>query len=191
MKETEITVQVLMPLALAINKLEEKGYTLEEKYTMRDRYFTHFSNKEISTVSYEKLIKNSLLIRTITSNNSSYSQLTYKNKEYNTNREVISEQKYVCKIESEESAYNILSSMGLNSYLTVNQKLWIFKNNKTHFSLQEVENLGLFIEIEQQNGMENLSSEEKVQKLIEIANSLNLKLGNSYSCKKVEMLLKK
>ena len=191
MKETEITVQVLMPLALSINKLEEKGYTLEEKYTMRDRYFTHFSNKEISTVSYEKLIKNSLLIRTITSNNSSYSQLTYKNKEYNTNREVISEQKYVCKIESEESAYNILNSMGLNSYLTVNQKLWIFKNNKTHFSLQEVENLGLFIEIEQQNGMENLSSEEKVQKLIEIANSLNLKLGNSYSCKKVEMLLKK
>ncbi len=191
MKETEITVQVLMPLALAINKLEEKGYTLEEKYTLSDRYFTHFSNEEISTISYEKLIKNSLLIRTITSNNSSYSQLTYKNKEYNTNREVISEQKYVCKIESEESAYNILSSMGLNSYLTVNQKLWIFKNNKTHLSLQEVENLGLFIEIEQQNGMENLSSEEKVQKLIEIANSLNLKLGNSYSCKKVEMLLKK
>lgn len=191
MKETEITVQVLMPLAFAINKLEEKGYTLEEKYTMRDRYFTRFSNEEISTISYEKLIKNSLLIRTITSNNSSYSQLTYKNKEYNTNREVISEQKYVCKIESEESAYNIFSSMGLNSYLTVNQKLWIFKNNKTHFSLQEVENLGLFIEIEQQNGMENLSSEEKVQKLIEIANSLNLKLGNSYSCKKVEMLLKK
>ena len=191
MKETEITVQVLMPLAFAINKLEEKGYTLEEKYTMRDRYFTRFSNEEISTISYEKLIKNSLLIRTITGNNSSYLQLTYKNKEYNTNREVISEQKYVCKIESEESAYNIFSSMGLNSYLTVNQKLWIFKNNKTHFSLQEVENLGLFIEIEQQNGMENLSSEEKVQKLIEIANSLNLKLGNSYSCKKVEMLLKK
>jgi len=39
--------------------------------------------------------------------------------------------------------------------------------------------------------MKDMLPEQKAQELVKIANSLNLKLGTDYNCKKVQMLLNK
>lgn len=57
--------------------------------------------------------------------------------------------------------------------------------------VQVIENLGIFIEYEEDDGMTIIKQQEKIDYMCNVVNSLNLKLGNDYFCKKVFMLLNK
>lgn len=57
--------------------------------------------------------------------------------------------------------------------------------------VQVIENLGIFIEYEEDDSMTIIKQQEKIDYMCNVVNSLNLKLGNDYFCKKVFMLLNK
>ena len=67
----------------------------------------------------------------------------------------------------------------------------MFRKDNIGFAIQDVKNLGLFVEIEEFDHMHSMTSEQKIQELVKIAKSLNLKLGTNYNCKKVQMMLDK
>lgn len=75
---------------------------------------------------------------------------------------------------------------GLNNYAAVKKILMFIRN-----IVQVIENLGIFIEYEEDDSMTILKQQEKIDYMCNVVNSLNLKLGNDYFCKKVFMLLNK
>jgi len=86
---------------------------------------------------------------------------------------------------------HILSLAYLNNYVNLRTQIFVYKKENVIFALQEVENLGVFIEYEENNKMENMQSEQKRTLIISRLNELGLDLGIDYNCKKVYMMLHK
>lgn len=80
---------------------------------------------------------------------------------------------------------------GLNNYSAVKNNSYVYKKDEIVFIVQIIENLGIFIEYEEDDNMTIMKQQEKIDYMCNVVNSLNLKLGNDYLCKKVFMLLNK
>ena len=192
MKETEITVEVLDSFLSTKNTLEQQGFSCIETFTMTDKYYSLLKQEKIKNLSFQNIIKNSFLIRHITSNNcSTYNALIYKNKIFNDLGQVIEEEKVQTTVENTEKVCDILRLAGFHSYITIQSTNLVYKKDNVEFVVQDVNNLGLFIELEELEHMETLKPEEKINQLINILKQLKLPLGDNFHCNKLEMLLKK
>lgn len=80
---------------------------------------------------------------------------------------------------------------GLNNYSAVKNNSYVYKKDEIVFIVQIIENLGIFIEYEEDDSMTILKQQEKIDYMCNVVNSLNLKLGNDHFCKKVFILLNK
>ena len=64
---------------------------------------------------------------------------------------------------------------------------FVYSVDGIEFAIQEVEDLGTFIECEENNSIENLSDSEKFEFLKRFVYSLDFNIGNNFSVKKVYM----
>ena len=188
MKETEITVQVFNSFEEINKKLLKEGFVVVENYQLNDWYFSKLES--IEDVSYLYLMNNSFLVRQILSDKEKI-QLCYKQKELDEEGNVINEEKTKTNLTSLSEAIEIFKKAGLNNYCIVKNNSYVYRKNEICFVVQIIENLGIFIEYEEDETMMGKSEKEKFDYMISIVNSLGLKLGNDYSCKKVFMLLHK
>lgn len=186
----EVTVQVFENLNEVQEKLDNLGYEFLESYVMEDSYFSRFDMEEIEFLDFETLSKNSLLVRKIL-NEHPVSFFLHKNKSFDKNGDVVNEEKIAVKVSEPEIIKEILKSSNLNNYLNFATRIFVYKRENIIFALQEVENLGLFIEYEEDNTMENLQADQKRSLLISRLKELGLKLGEDFNCKKVFMHLHK
>jgi len=189
MKETEITVQVFNNLDEIKSILNNLGFSIIEEYSMTDYYFSKYSADELKNFSYQDLIKNSFLVRDIKDANPKI-LLTYKNKELDKLGNVIGEEKIKCRLGILQNAIDIFNSAGLNNWCVLDQKIIVFKKEDICFAIQDVKDLGIFIEYEEDDSMKNLSPNEKISLMLDTLKQLNLNLGTDYSCKKVYMKFK-
>ena len=187
MKETEITVQVFEDFDTIKSKLVGQGYAIVEEVIMKDYYFSKYPMEELKEFEYKKIMKNSFLVRCVESENERDLKVVYKDKEVDENNNVISEQKYSCKIADPDTMIKIFQCANLTCWCEVKQTMYEFNNGVTHFALQDVEGLGLFIEYEEDESMDGLSEYEKIEVLLNRLRALDLKIGDDYSCKKVLM----
>lgn len=189
MKETEITVQVFNTLNEIKTTLQNLGFLIIEEYLMEDYYYSKYSADELKTFSYQYLIKNSFLVRDIKDENPKI-LLTYKNKELDELGNVIGEEKIKCRLGILQNAIDIFKSAGLNCWCNLTQNIIVFKKDDICFAVQDVKDLGIFIEYEEDDSMKNLSPNEKITLMLNTLKQLNLNLGTDYSCKKVYMKFK-
>ena len=189
MKETEITVQVFNSLDEIKTNLQNLGFLIIEEYLMEDYYYSKYSTSELKTFSYPDLIKNSFLVRDIKDDNPKV-LLTYKNKDIDSFGNVIGEEKIKCRLGLLQNALDVFNSAGLNCWCTLNQHIIVFKKDNICFAVQDVKDLGIFIEYEEDESMQNLTPNEKIKLMKNYLNQLNLNLGTDYSCKKVFMKFK-
>ena len=187
MAETEITVQVFEEKDVVLKKLEDKGFKLSEHFFMRDYYFSKFGVDELKRMEYADIIKNSFLVRNVGDD----VYILYKNKELDENNNVISENKTSIKIEDEYVAVDLFLNAGLNNWCSLVQEMYCFKKEDMEFAVQVIDDLGVFIEYEEDEIIAHLKPEEKINVLLEKVKSLGLKIGADYSVKKVyEKLMK-
>ena len=186
----EVTVQVFEELEIAQEKLKNMGFEILEKYTMEDSYFSRFDMEEIKILDFATLSKNSVLIRKIL-NDHPANYFIYKNKSFDENGDVMNEEKVRTKVSEPEIIKEILWNANLCNYANFRTDIYVYKKEDIIFTLQDVENLGLFIEYEEDNTMENLQSEQKRALIISRIKELGLNLGEDFNCKKVYMFLHK
>ncbi|MBQ7351679.1 MAG: hypothetical protein IJW59_02285 [Clostridia bacterium] len=191
MKETEITVQVFEDVDKVKNKLINRGFKIAEEFLMIDYYYSKYSIEELKGFDYKKLLENSFLVRKVLSQSKTCTLLLYKDKVIDEDNNVIAEQKYSCDIENEEMALKIFESAKLTCWCELKQKSFVFTNDKVCFVLQDVEDLGLFIEYEEDEDIMMLNEYEKIEILLNRLKALDLNLGDNYSCKKVFMKFNK
>ncbi|MCL2570427.1 MAG: hypothetical protein FWE16_04450 [Firmicutes bacterium] len=76
-----------------------------------------------------------------------------------------------------------MQAAGLNKWCSVEGTLFVFENKSgQEIFFQEINGLGLFMEIEQEQG-------QTIDDLINLAKGLSIKLGSDFQVKKVEKLM--
>lgn len=190
MKETEITVQVFDDEKTINEKLMENGYEASREFKLFDWYFTKYD--DVKSMAYEDLINSSFLIRYIEDEDGKNTHICYKSKEFDKNGNVIGEEKIKTNIDNLDKAINIFKNAKLNNWVNVKNFSTVYTNEKGfEIALQKIDGLGIFFEIEEDDSLSGLNSEEKFEELSKIVKSLGLNIGNDFSCKKPFMLLKK
>ena len=187
MQETEITVQVFNSFEETDKELKNQGFEMIENYKLNDWYFSKLEN--IQNVPYIDLMDNSFLVRQVLTDSEKI-KLCYKHKKLDDFGNVIAEEKTNTYLSSLADAIEIFKKAGLNNYCVVKNDSYVYKKGNIAFVVQVIENLGIFIEYEEDETMEGMSNTQKIEHMKKIIDSLGLKLGQDYSCKKVFMLLK-
>lgn len=191
MRETEVTYEVFDDLNAVDAKLKAKGFKNARRFILEDHYFSHLTMAEIAAADYETLINNSFLVRSITENDNVGQKLCYKKKEYDELGNVVSEEKIAANIDSAAKARQIFISAGLSEWCALVNNSCVYQNGNREIAIQAVEGLGVFMEIEEDETIQALSSGDKLKELIAFAKSTSIMLGDDFSCKKVYMKLKK
>lgn len=189
MKETEITVQVFEEKETILNHLQKQGFKLESTFQLNDWYYIRHNN--ISGMTYQNLISQSIIVRQIITD-SEKCKICFKDKAYDNDGNVICEEKIVSLIDNLENTKQIFNRAGLNNYCTLLNTSFVFRKGEIYFALQVIENLGIFIEYEEDETIpQGLTPQEKIDIMLNRVKSLGLPVGDDYSCKKVQMYLQK
>lgn len=189
MKETEITVQVFEEKEQILSHLQKQGFKLERTFQLNDWYYIRYDN--ISGMNYQELLSQSILVRQIIAD-SEKCQICFKDKVYDKDGNVICEEKIVSLVDNLENTKQILLRAGLNNYCTLMNNSFVFRKGDIYFALQVIEDLGIFIEYEEDETMpQGLTPNEKIDIMLNRVKSLGLPIGENYSCKKVQMYLQK
>lgn len=188
MKETEITVQVFDSFENIDKILTNQGFKMVENFILNDWYVSHLQN--VDDVDYQQLLNNSILVRQVAGDRS-YNQLIYKKKDLDSFGNVISEEKTEVKLSDLDNTLKIFNLAGFNNYIFVKNNSYVYQKDDVVFVVQVVDDLGIFIEYEEDESMKNMTEMKKVKRLTQVIQKLGLKLGDDFSCKKVYMLLKK
>lgn len=195
MRETEITVEVLEEKQTLIDKLINCGFVQQCEFTMHDKYYSPIPLVILKGNNFETIIRNSFLLRTIKeikeSKNQEINLLIYKDKQFDKQGNVVSEEKVQTSLNSTEKHYEIFKKAGFNPYATILSSNVVFKKEEVELVIQDVEGVGIFIEFEEYESISHLPPKEKIEVLKNTLLSLKLSLGTNFSCKKLELYLNK
>lgn len=180
MKDIEITCEVFDGIPDIIRVLEENGFHYVEEFTLADIYMNNAKTNEFAPKN-EK-ITDTLIIRYVNKNDK---KIICKRRNYNNKGLEISTNKSVLKVESITDAEKFLNILGYTRFLEMIDKNYMYESNKYIVYIQEVEELGTFIELESKN------KETTVDELIKYLQGLELKIGMKFDIRKAEMLYKK
>lgn len=183
--ETEITVELLDTFKNTLTKLINQGFEIKEKVLMTDYYFSKLSLNNLQALEYAELIKNSFLVRNVRTETEEINQIIFKKKVLDSSNNVIAEEKIKTDISDLNSTIKLFKEAGLTNYTTLTQQMTVVGKDKIVFVIQEVENLGTFIEYEEDDSMNELTEQEKIDTMLNTIKTLSLNIGNDYSCKKV------
>jgi len=191
--ETEITAKIFCTRNEASKILERNGFFFKEKFLLVDSYYTHL--KLEPDIEYQKLLESSIVIRDADFNRRygsvTSSTLMYKDKLYDERGEVVSETKKTCDISSSVAANEIFALAGFTEWCTKSVNGYVFKKGNNELLIQEVDDLGLFLEIEEFPSQRDQPESKKMKELIEFAKSLGLPLGHNFNEKISYLLFKK
>lgn len=196
--KTEITVQLYEKDATLIKKLKENGAEFVEQYTVYDQYFTKWSKVELHYLdtrdpkTYSNLIRYSIILREIDNGDEDRkAKIVHKNKVLDANGNVISEDKLGTSIGNTTTVSKILERAGLNCWCELVNHSTVYRVGEFDLAIQDIDGLGRFLEIEEPDSMKGWSNEEKFEYMKKFVQSLNLDIGENFSCKKPYMQLLK
>lgn len=188
---TEICVELKCDLRHIKKVLTSKDFVFVEKFTLHDIYFTTLSIKKLKGIKYKTLIDNSVLIRQTKGGCCEGKSLIHKKKILDQNGNVVDEIKTKVEIEDINGTKQIFTNLGLLCWCDYMTSSYVYKKGNIELLIQHVNGLGTFIELEEYDSIKNKKDIEKFEILTSIINSLNLPIGNDFSCKKPYLYFKK
>lgn len=188
MREVELTIKVLEELEEIIKRVEAKGFKLFEKYYMKDLYMIH-NTVDLNMNNYE-ILKKCLLLRDIVDDNPK-KFITYKNKNYDVDGRIISQNKTKIKIDSIDSVKAMFEMLDYNVLFEVENNSLIYKKDDTEIAIQSITNpKGIYIEIEATDSELLELNDEKVKEVLKNKlDDLNLLTTGEYEVKKAFIAL--
>ena len=159
MKQIEITVRLSEGMQSAIKKLELQGFKKIRESEIDDIYMTSKLRK-LNKYNIQDILKKSVLLRKIKIENNEIKKITYKNKEFDDNGDVISEQKINLDCSDLEKAKKLFEYLEFEELIRVKYKVVVYSKDKVEYAFQDVENLGTLIEYENTEDFEGKSLDE-------------------------------
>lgn len=182
-KDVEITCEVFEEISVIKKTLEDKGFKYVEEFTLDDIYMKNAKTNEFAAVNGK--IADTLIIRYVSEDDK---KIVCKRRKYNDNGFEISTEKSVLKITDIEDAEKHLNMLGYIRFLNMIDKNYMYENDEYIAYIQDVKDLGIFIELEAKK-VEN--AEQSIEKLIDFVKSFNLKIGTKFDIRKADFLYSK
>lgn len=177
MGEIELLYPVLDDKETVLSKLNEFEFVGKE--IVEDMYFYVKNNSSKNSETFR--------IRKKGSKN----MMTHKIDRFDENGKWIYSDETEIEVSNFEDAKKIIERLGLKHKITVFVIKHIFNYMDYEIVLEEVDKLGLFIEVELKKVPKNVDVKDKREKIIEFIKSLNLELGEEPEFGKPELLERK
>lgn len=175
MKELEITCQIYNNVLDIRKELERKNFIFKKEFIIDDMYMHNTKTGDFSVTNGK--ITDSLVIRYVNENDKKI--ICKKNVSNNI-------EKTILKVDSIKDAEMHLNMLGYTKFLRLTYNNYMYENKQYIAYIQEVKNLGNFLELEAKDG-ENQS----IENLIEYVKMFNLKTGKEFNVRKAELLYSK
>ena len=182
MKEIEILVSVFDSKDIVKEKLKKFEY-VGLKHTIDEYYYD--PNKNELKPDKDNQLSHCLRLRS--KNNDYY--ITYKDDVFDKDKWLYSNE-YETKVDSIEMTKEIFNRLGLIKFIEIDNKKEIYKTDKYEISLEDVKDLGLFLEVEYCTNDEVDINEVK-KEIQEFIDELGLNVSEELNMGKPEMYLKK
>ena len=115
--------------------------------------------------------------------------ITYKDDVFDNGKWLYSNE-YETKVESIDITRNILHKLGFIKFIEINNKKSIYEYDKYEITLEEVKDLGLFLEVENCTS-DDVDVKEIKKEIQEFINNLNLNVSEELGMGKPELYLKR
>ena len=183
--ENEITVKVNTTYDKLHDILLKNNFIIKEEYTVKDTYMI---NKEINITELNdlELLKQCILVRDVVDIEKS---LVYKNKEYDSDGNIIKQSKIKCPILDIDKGIKFMEEINYIKLFNIIDKCIVYVNNDNELVVELVNDKYVFIELE--------SNPEYINKkytcyldMINELNSYNLPIDKTnYFVKKAVLVL--
>lgn len=186
--ELEICVRCLVSFEELKTKLLDMGFRVQEDFQLNDIYMIKDS-KEISLDNADEILSNYVLVRETVGKRI---MLVLKTKEFNEKGEIVFQNSVKCKIDNKIDGYNLMTNLGYKKFLELNIHNILLSNGKNEMYIQDVDGLGVFIEMEQKNMLLDNNNGDTLEEMIDNLKKYKLPIDDTYFFvkKSYEMLLK-
>lgn len=193
MKQIEITVRLVEKIEEAIQKLKNGGFKKIRESDIDDIYLSNLKI-EMKKENIQDFLKHSVLLRNLKLNGEELKKITYKNKEFDSNGNVITEQKVNIDCNDLLKAKKLFEYLGFYQLIEVKYHVIVYEKNGKEFAFQIVDNLGTLIEYENINDFEGktvLEIDSEKNKMLQDIKECNICITDEYDVKKAFELIKK
>lgn len=183
MIEVEILVNINNNLDEARTALSIYNYSYSEEII--DNYFCAKDSNRFNLNESGKL-NECLRIREILNQKKYF--FTYKNDVYENGKWIYSDE-FETEISDDLAIKNILNHLGYIPLIKVVNKKYIYKFNSYKIILEDVQNLGIFLEIELNKNIDASDVDIEKNKIRQLLKSIPLNIGEEMNSGKPELLL--
>ena len=191
MEQIEVTVRVKEDLKDVIEKLEKKNFILIRKSQIDDLYMSQLVDK-LNNDNIQYVLSNSVLLRYLNQDGKEIKKITYKNKKYDSNNNLLSEKKVSIDCKDLETAKELFECLKFSELIRVRYKVFVMKKDNIELAFQLVDNLGLLLEYEDTNDYEGKSDIEigKIkEKMFKEIHEFGIKTTDEMDVKKAKELI--
>lgn len=191
MRQIEITVKVENSLSEVDKILSKQGFKVIRKSRIEDIYLKK-ENIKLGKRNILKVLSNCVLVRYLKVGDEEFKKITYKKKDYKGNK-VISEKKFNVDINDIQKAYNLFIELGFTNIVNVNYDVIVYEKDGLELAFQDVEGLGLLLEVENENDFEGVSDKDIIKekrKMVKNLSKYGLTTSKNYDIKKAYELIK-
>lgn len=184
MKEFEITVKLENSKEEAINILENNGFELYRKSLLIDTYML---KNDIDYISQDnkKVLNNCIILRNI-NNNINY--VIYRKKEYDERGNTIKRDTYELLVDNIDVAKELFLNIGYKELIHIEDDSVTYKKDDITSIIEDVCDLGLFLEIEIDV---NSINENTIENVTSMFRNMGFEFSSDYDVKKAELMLNK
>lgn len=159
----EITVRVKGDLKDFYKTIEEKGFEITDKFKMDDTFFIP-QNLDLEKMTSREILANAVLIRIVERRNGKLvKNITYKNKVFDEDGNILSQSKVECEILNPDDAKKLFSAIGFKELMRIKESDIVFEKNGFSFSVKDIENGDKLIEAEAEPAIEEMNTLDKIK----------------------------
>ena len=168
----EITVSINCSLQEIYNLLENKGFSIVDKYNMEDIYYIQ-KDIDIKKQAIEEILKNYVLIRKVTQfipdnfvDSYNVNKLIFKSKEIASDGSIIRQDKKDCIIKYIYEGKEFIKALGYKELMTIKEKAIVYGKDDLQLVIKDVENSENLIEIETKENNKKLDTIDKLKNIV-------------------------
>ena len=187
-EELEICAKVLVPFKEIIDDMLNKGFHVQEDFILNDIYMI-LNDEEVSLEKIDRLLANYVLVRETVGKRI---MLVIKKKEIHDKGEIINQKSIKCPITNVSDGYNFMKELGFKKLIEIKDHNVLLSNGKNEIYVQDIEGLGVYVEMEQKNLLLSNNNGNSIEEMINTLKGYNLKIDDSnFFAKKSYDMLKK
>ena len=165
-QENEITMKVNCVISELCKILEDKGFTVVDRFTMNDIFMIpNTLNSKIKDLTSREILKDAILIRDIENklNGNKSKKITFKKKEFNKHGDILAQESINCDILNINEAVIFFQAIHYSKIMNIKESDIVYRRKDFEIAIKDIENGDNLIEVETVSNNVNIDTIEKLK----------------------------